>query len=166
MSSIGPYAVAAKGVNRADMTLQLCSQICELGNFKYFGAQYSSHCFCGNSYGSQGGAPVSDCNMNCAGNAGQICGSGSRNSVYQNFYPRPIGNKFVETPRVYLNPTSSGGPFYSTLQPARSLIDCLLGCDASCQAVLFHLGTCYLLKLPALPQELVGFDGGKFVVRG
>uniref|UniRef100_A0A1I8HBG1 WSC domain-containing protein n=1 Tax=Macrostomum lignano TaxID=282301 RepID=A0A1I8HBG1_9PLAT len=165
MSTIGPYT-QKNCVIRDDITLQLCSQICELGNFKYFGAQYRKECFCGNSYGSQGAAPESDCNMNCAGNASQICGSGGRNSVYLQFNHRPIGNKFVEAPRVYLNATSSGGPFYRTLQPARSLIDCLLGCDASCQATLFHQGTCYLLKLPALPQQLVGVQDGKFFVRG
>ncbi len=49
----------------------------------YAGVQFSTACFCGDSYGAQGEATESDCNMQCSGNANQMCGGPSRNSVYK-----------------------------------------------------------------------------------
>lgn len=50
--------------------------------YQYAGTQYSSECWCGNSYGLYGVKPTNECNMPCAGNEGEMCGGANRNSVY------------------------------------------------------------------------------------
>uniref|UniRef100_A0A1I8JDB0 Protein kinase domain-containing protein n=1 Tax=Macrostomum lignano TaxID=282301 RepID=A0A1I8JDB0_9PLAT len=137
-STIGPYSVQGLLVPSSSMTLGLCDKVCSYGNFHYFGTQYAETCFCSNLYGRYGSAPGSDCNMNCRGNASQICGGAHRNSVY-------LAKRFNSADRVYLNLTSAG-PMYRTVQPVRSLADCLVQCVVNCQAVLFHLDACHLLK--------------------
>ncbi len=49
----------------------------------YAGVQFSEECFCGDSYGSQGQADESECNMQCKGDATEMCGAANRNSVYE-----------------------------------------------------------------------------------
>ena len=47
-----------------------CSSKC--AGYQYFGLQYSSECWCGDSYGSQGSS--SGCTMACAGDDNIACG--------------------------------------------------------------------------------------------
>ncbi|CAI4216450.1 unnamed protein product [Parascedosporium putredinis] len=48
-----------------------------------FGLEYGQECFCGNSFNSGSiAAPITDCNMPCAGNPFEFCGAGNRLSVY------------------------------------------------------------------------------------
>ena len=59
------------------MTIETCKKLC-LG-FTYAGVQYSEECFCGNT------APTitaQNCDMECAGNAKQICGGVWAMNVY------------------------------------------------------------------------------------
>uniref|UniRef100_A0A1I8H1B6 WSC domain-containing protein n=1 Tax=Macrostomum lignano TaxID=282301 RepID=A0A1I8H1B6_9PLAT len=145
--------------------LEDAGEICAYGKFRYFGVQNSAGCFCGNSYGRHGKAADSDCNMACAGNSAQICGGSGRNSVYRQVYNRPDSEYFALADRDYVNVTSTAGPFYRTEQPVRSLTECLLArCVTDCQAVLFHLDACHLLRFPVLPHELKNV-AGKFATR-
>jgi len=63
-----------------NMTKELCMTTCQQKGFQYAGLQYSSYCFCGNSYGKNGKA--NNCNMPCAGIKSEICGGRWANSVY------------------------------------------------------------------------------------
>ncbi len=54
----------------------------EFQGFLYAGLQNSNQCFCGNSYGEHGAAPIEDCKSECKGNSEQICGGSWRNSIY------------------------------------------------------------------------------------
>ncbi|MGA1862011.1 choice-of-anchor C family protein [Deferribacter thermophilus] len=63
-----------------NMTPQMCINLCAQKGFKYAGVQYSSYCFCGNSYGKYGVA--NNCNMKCSGDQNQICGGTWANSIY------------------------------------------------------------------------------------
>uniref|UniRef100_A0A1I8J785 WSC domain-containing protein n=1 Tax=Macrostomum lignano TaxID=282301 RepID=A0A1I8J785_9PLAT len=167
-TTIGPYSVTwDKGWTVLDwsrMTLELCSEICTYEKFRYFAVQYSGGYFCGNSYGRFGRAADSDCNMACAGNSAQMCGGTSRNSVYRQVYNRSDSKHFILADRDYVNVTSTSGPFYRTEQPVRSLIECVYRCVTDCQAVLFHLDACHLLRFPILPHELKDV-AGMFVTR-
>jgi hypothetical protein len=62
------------------MTVGTCITNCAQQGFAYAGVQYGSQCFCGNSYGRYG--PAENCDMRCAGNAGEFCGGFWANNIY------------------------------------------------------------------------------------
>ena len=67
-------------LSKSDMTVKKCINLCKSKGFKYAGLEYSSYCFCGNSYGKYG--KTNNCNMKCSGNAKEICGGFWANSIY------------------------------------------------------------------------------------
>ncbi|KAH7376045.1 WSC domain-containing protein [Plectosphaerella cucumerina] len=96
------------------MTLETCQTFC--AGFTYFGTEYGRECYCGNSFGTGStSAPASDCNMRCAGNAGQYCGAGNRLSVYSLDGAAPSGS---DTPPASSAATSP--PVSTTAGPAPS----------------------------------------------
>ncbi|KAK3685494.1 hypothetical protein B0T22DRAFT_381071 [Podospora appendiculata] len=63
------------------MTLESCGVFCAA--YQYFGTEYASECYCGNSFAvGSVTAPLGDCSMTCAGNGSEFCGAGNRLSVY------------------------------------------------------------------------------------
>ncbi len=62
------------------MTVRMCVNRCRAKRYRYAGLQYSTHCFCGNRFGSYGRA--NNCNMRCGGNRGQSCGGRWANTIY------------------------------------------------------------------------------------
>ncbi|KAJ3947377.1 uncharacterized protein N0V96_003768 [Colletotrichum fioriniae] len=53
-------------------------------DYKYFGTEYSSECYCGNTLAStSAAAPLADCSMTCSGNKYEYCGGGNRLTLYQ-----------------------------------------------------------------------------------
>jgi hypothetical protein len=72
------------GYNTSDntMTPGQCLSICQQMNYKYYGVQFSSYCFCGDTYGKYGSVPYTECNMTCAGDKALDCGASWRNSIY------------------------------------------------------------------------------------
>jgi hypothetical protein len=79
----------------ASLTRQSCVAQCISGGYSIAGLEYSTQCFCDNAI-HNGGALASsdaDCNDPCGGDATQICGGGSRVSLYSTY--------------VYRNTTSS-----------------------------------------------------------
>jgi len=65
------------------MTVETCRAEGSRRGFQFAGVQYSSQCFCGNSYGRYGQKADGECNMQCSGNGGEKCGAGWRNSVWK-----------------------------------------------------------------------------------
>ena len=87
------------GASRQDgrMTTQMCVSECRAKGFAYAGTQYSTWCFCGNSYGKSGVA--NNCDMPCGGNPGEKCGGAWANSVYQlaaAVAPQPTGGGAIQ----------------------------------------------------------------------
>ena len=74
------------------MTPGLCINYCSNLGFKYAGVQYSSYCFCGDSFGQYGQVPYTQCNMTCPGSPSFECGGTWRNSVFytQNSLPQNL----------------------------------------------------------------------------
>jgi len=64
------------------MTPGQCLSICQQKKFSYYGVQFSSYCFCGNSYGKYGSVSYNECNMSCTGDKNSDCGGTWRNSIY------------------------------------------------------------------------------------
>ncbi|KAK3945202.1 putative fungistatic metabolite [Diplogelasinospora grovesii] len=65
------------------MTLESCASFCS--GYKYFGTEYASQCFCGDTLDSTStNASLSDCSMTCTGNQYEYCGAGDRLELYVN----------------------------------------------------------------------------------
>ncbi len=65
----------------SSMTTDLCVSTCRDRGFSVAATQFSTHCFCDNSYGKYGQA--NNCNMSCSGARGEKCGGTWANSVYR-----------------------------------------------------------------------------------
>jgi hypothetical protein len=71
-----PHLAYQNGSN----TTEACIAACKAAGYAYAGTQYSTQCFCGNSYGGQGVS--TQCTMSCSGDASEICGGPWSNTVY------------------------------------------------------------------------------------
>ncbi|EME89605.1 uncharacterized protein MYCFIDRAFT_128488, partial [Pseudocercospora fijiensis CIRAD86] len=80
--SNGARALAGKGTSSNSMTLETCANFCS--SYQYFGTEYGSECYCGNSFSAGANRTSdSDCNMLCSGATNEFCGAGDRLTVYQ-----------------------------------------------------------------------------------
>jgi hypothetical protein len=61
-------------------TPENCVATCAAKGFAYAGVQYGESCLCGDSYGRYGEA--GNCDFQCTGDPGEICGGYNANSVY------------------------------------------------------------------------------------
>ncbi|KAK3994786.1 putative fungistatic metabolite [Cladorrhinum sp. PSN332] len=78
----GSRALTGKGTASGSMTLESCAEFCD--GFKFFGTEYASECYCGNTlHSTSANVSLSDCSMPCSGNALQYCGAGNRLSLYE-----------------------------------------------------------------------------------
>ncbi|XP_062598585.1 uncharacterized protein LOC134260014 [Saccostrea cucullata] len=66
------------------MTVEYCRNYC--AKYQFYGVEYSSWCFCGNSFTTNVRKPEVECNMKCSGNDRQICGGGWRINIYRKPY--------------------------------------------------------------------------------
>ncbi|XP_062621145.1 uncharacterized protein LOC134282767 [Saccostrea cucullata] len=74
--------LAGKFINNKSVTLEYCKKFCT--KFQFYGVQYSSWCFCGNSLTENVTKPERECLMECSGNKEQFCGGSLRMNVYRN----------------------------------------------------------------------------------
>ncbi|KAI9745488.1 MAG: hypothetical protein M1818_001022 [Claussenomyces sp. TS43310] len=64
-------------------TVEICVNACIGLGYTIAGMEYSSQCFCDdNLYNGAALTAGTDCNMACSGNSSEICGAGSRMSIY------------------------------------------------------------------------------------
>jgi len=63
------------------MTIATCAKICQ--SFRYYGVEFSSYCFCGNTWKRNPAAKSSNCNWTCKGDANTICGGYGAIGIYQ-----------------------------------------------------------------------------------
>jgi len=66
-------------LNSPTMSVEICNQLALANHFPFFGVQYGTQCFAGNSYGRYG---PGICNEPCSANPSEICGNAYANSVY------------------------------------------------------------------------------------
>jgi hypothetical protein len=79
MEPNGKRGVNGGVINMDNLTPSRCMQWCQERRFKYAGVQFSTQCFCGNSYKPN---LVTGCNSPCSGDKKQKCGGEYRNMVY------------------------------------------------------------------------------------
>ncbi|KAK1594865.1 WSC domain-containing protein [Colletotrichum navitas] len=78
----GGRALQAAQTASDDMTLDKCAAFCS--DYTFFGTEYGRECYCGNELQSTSmTAPLTECNMKCAGNPYQYCGDGNRLELYK-----------------------------------------------------------------------------------
>ncbi|KAK4226037.1 hypothetical protein QBC38DRAFT_529662 [Podospora fimiseda] len=65
------------------MTVEKCVKYAQDNHWRYAGVQFGIECYIGNTLRGAEDAPQRDCNMACAGNSQQLCGSGNRIQVYE-----------------------------------------------------------------------------------
>jgi hypothetical protein len=68
-----------------NMTPDVCAKFCLGKMFKWAGVEYGRECYCGDRVVNATTAPLTNCNMLCAGNEGQTqtyCGGSSRLNMY------------------------------------------------------------------------------------
>ncbi|CAM9844163.1 unnamed protein product [Ectocarpus fasciculatus] len=66
----------------SSMTADVCSGLCSGSDF--YGTQYSTECWCGESANYDANGASDECVMPCAGDASQMCGGSYTMSVYKN----------------------------------------------------------------------------------
>ncbi|ENI03581.1 hypothetical protein COCC4DRAFT_107207, partial [Bipolaris maydis ATCC 48331] len=75
-----PRVLNRKTENHAQMTRERC--VAFFDGYKFYGVQYSTHCFCGDSFENPSkSTPESECNGKCGG-SGDMCGAYARSSVF------------------------------------------------------------------------------------
>ncbi|KAG0648748.1 WSC domain-containing [Hyphodiscus hymeniophilus] len=75
----------------ATMTPEFCAMFCSSRGYPVMGVEFADECYCGTyPAGDSTTAPQNECDMECAGDANQVCGGPDRLNVYalQN-YTRP-----------------------------------------------------------------------------
>jgi len=77
----GVRAMTGLWSHSASMTNERCQQTCLAEDKKFAATQYSSHCFCGDSFDRYGVA--TNCNMKCSGQHSDTCGGGWANEVFE-----------------------------------------------------------------------------------
>ncbi|KAH8883555.1 WSC-domain-containing protein [Thozetella sp. PMI_491] len=94
-------ALASSSYANDSMTLETCASFCQ--NYQYFGTEYGRECYCGNSLSAGSvNTTQSDCSMACSGNSAELCGAGSRLSLYStiDYTPDPVTTTPVARPTV------------------------------------------------------------------
>ena len=80
-----------------ELTQQSCVETCATAGYTIAGMEYSVECFCDNDIYNGGAlaADQSDCSDPCSGNPAEICGGGSRMTLYSK-----------GTPEIYASPAA------------------------------------------------------------
>ncbi|KAL5005849.1 hypothetical protein ScPMuIL_017007 [Solemya velum] len=63
-------------------TPEFCINYCLQAGFRYAAVQFTTECYCGDTYGKHGLAPENECNQPCPGDPEEICGGSWRQRVY------------------------------------------------------------------------------------
>ncbi|KAG8803723.1 hypothetical protein FRC17_006129, partial [Serendipita sp. 399] len=80
-----PYPVATNG-GPSSMTVELCLDACFAAGYTIAGVEWSQECFCGYNLPPTL-ATDGRCNMECKGNADELCGGSNGLNVYQSSGP-------------------------------------------------------------------------------
>lgn len=83
-SGLSYRALQDDSTSSSNMTVAACATYCS--GYAYFGVEYSSQCYCGNTIaaGTTQDATDATCNMACAGDATEQCGGAGRMNLYEN----------------------------------------------------------------------------------
>ena len=131
--------VALNGLCRT----QICAGLCV--DSPFFATQFGSECWCGSSDNYDTHGTSNQCNMDCVGTAGEICGGIYAASVYSNNgggtneTPSPVEDVTTPAPTI-IAATPSPVDVDITPGPVESPENTLLGCFTDVQTDRFGGG--------------------------
>ena len=81
------------------LTQQSCVETCVAAGYKIAGMEYSVQCFCGNELynGAALASNQGDCDDTCSGDSSEICGGGSRMTLYSDGTPVVYAPPAIQT---------------------------------------------------------------------
>ncbi|ETS86981.1 hypothetical protein PFICI_00809 [Pestalotiopsis fici W106-1] len=169
------HALSSKSTSTSSMTLEYCASYCK--GYQYFGTEYGSECYCGNSFAAGANRTSdSECSMLCANDTSEYCGAGYRLTVYQNTtwvassttadISCPTSNNTVVTSNgknftIECGVDHSGGDLTSTT--VSSFQGCIDACASNSQCVDVSLSgtSCYLKSTLGAAVSNSGIWGAK-----
>lgn len=88
-----------------DLTQQSCVETCANAGYTIAGMEYSVQCFCDNDIYNGGvlAADQSDCDDACSGDSSEICGGGSRMTLYSKGTPQVYQPPAAQTTGLPVN---------------------------------------------------------------
>ncbi|WPB05694.1 uncharacterized protein RHO25_010348 [Cercospora beticola] len=135
--SLGTYAP----LNQAQMSPQRCETHCKQYNSQMFGVS-RTWCFCGDTLGTgTKGAPLSQCNIPCAGDSEEFCGATLRVNIYgpEELLTEPLVPSTAKPAGCWQEPTGANRKAlndYPSLSNAGMTVQM---CQDHCSAYQAHL---------------------------
>jgi hypothetical protein len=125
---IGGRALTGGFLYSKAMTPQMCQTHCTSLGLLLSGTEYSMECYCGAALANGAVLGSSSCNMQCAGDANQICGGSNALSIFKHT-PGGSSNSSVSTTATPTDPSvsSSTVSFSATATPSTDFE--YLGCS-------------------------------------
>ena len=131
----GGRALTASSWSAGDMTINACLAYCQAAGHQYAGIEYSSECYCGNELRNSASLslPSTQCNMQCSGAEGTICGGPDSLSLYVNpslaYVPTAINGYNYQACVAEVGGRALTGA--STSSSSMTLESCVSFCSAS-----------------------------------
>lgn len=86
--STSARVLTGRYTSSSTMTYKSCSTFC--AGYTYFATEYSSQCYCGQSFANPTtAAPASDCSMKCSGDTTTVCGGPARMTLFKSTAQAP-----------------------------------------------------------------------------
>lgn len=118
--SVTSRTLTAASLVQNNMTWEVCAAFCaSQGGYQYYGLEYATQCYCGNTISSPGtllnatsNPPNSSCNVRCQGAQPEICGGSGVMTIYSNLtfivpVAKPKIGKYT-TGQCLTDPNTSG----------------------------------------------------------
>ncbi|KAJ7221484.1 WSC domain-containing protein [Mycena pura] len=88
--------LAANSLINNNVSVDACIAFCTAADYIFAGVEFGRECYCDSTIQIPGAkAPLTDCNMACAGNPSELCGGSGRLTVFTSGDPSPV---LVPTP--------------------------------------------------------------------
>jgi len=75
-------ALGSYSFTSSSMTRELCMSTCLAKGYAFAGAEYSTECYCANSFALSSTSGATGCTMTCGGNTTETCGGPNRLTAY------------------------------------------------------------------------------------
>ncbi|KAE9379342.1 WSC-domain-containing protein [Stipitochalara longipes BDJ] len=148
-AGVGDRTLSSTSFTDTSMTVEVCSSFCGARGYTYFGVEYSTECYCGNTLGTSTTATDGRCNMACGGSATEICGGPGGLSLYKFSAALPSATASAPLPAYTYVGCQSDSPTARTLlqlvvtSPAMTVELCTSFCAGYAYFGIEYSDECY-----------------------